>query len=58
MRRLFSLLLGGALLIGGATFGLRSASASAADRHDKNWNKHHHRHHHHHHRHRQNKLSY
>jgi hypothetical protein len=36
MRRLFSLLLGAALLIGGATLGLRTDSASAADHHELN----------------------
>jgi hypothetical protein len=52
MRRLFSILLGGALLIGGATLGLSTSSANAADHHK------HHRHHHHHHKHHRNKLSY
>jgi len=58
MRRLISFLLGGAVLIGGATLGLRTGTANAADHHDKNYyKKHHHKHHHHHHKHK-NKLSY
>lgn len=57
MKKLFSLLLGGALLLGAATLGLQSGTASAADQHNKHWN-HHHKHHHHHHHHRKNKLSY
>jgi hypothetical protein len=57
MRRLISFLLGGAVLIGGATLGLRTGTASAADHHDKNYRKHHHKHHRHHHKHKD-KLSY
>jgi Spy/CpxP family protein refolding chaperone len=61
MKKLFSFVLGGLLLIGAATFGVQTGSASAADHHDKNhWRngkKHHHRHHSHH-RHHKNKLSY
>jgi len=61
MKKLFSLLLGGALMIGAATFGLQSGSASAAERHDKNYWRHHKKHHHRHRhdrRYRKNKLSY
>ena len=57
MRRLFSFLLGGVLLLGGATLGLQSGTANAAE-HNKA-HRHHKHHHHHHHRHYQkNKLSY
>jgi hypothetical protein len=55
MKRLVSFLLGSALLFGAATLGLQSGTASARDKHDKNYWRHH-RHHHRHHRH--NKLSY
>jgi len=59
MKTLVSLLLGGVMLFGAATLGLQSGSASARDKHDKNWYRHHHRHHRHHrHNHRVNKLSY
>ncbi len=59
MKTLVSLLLGGVMLFGAATLGLQSGSASAKDKHDKNWYRHHHRHHRHHrHNHRVNKLSY
>jgi len=59
MKTLVSLLLGGVMLFGAATLGLQSGSASARDKHDKNWYRHHHRHHRHHrHDHRVNKLSY
>jgi hypothetical protein len=53
MKKLFSLLLGGTLLLGAATLGLQSGTASAAPHH-----KHHKHHHHHRHHHRKNKLSY
>jgi Spy/CpxP family protein refolding chaperone len=53
MKRLVSFLLGSALLFGAATLGLQSGTASARDKHDKNYWRHH-RHHHH----RHNKLSY
>ena len=57
MRRLFSFLLGGVLLLGAATLGLQSSTANAAE-HNKT-HRHHKHHHHHHHRHYQrNKLSY
>jgi len=61
MKTLVSFLLGAVMLFGAATLGLQSASASAKDRHDKNyWRKHHHHRHHRHyrHNHRVNKLSY
>ena len=49
MKKLFSFVLGGALLVGAATLGLQSGTANAAkhhDRYDRNyW--HHHRHHRH-----------
>ncbi len=48
MKKLISSLLGAVVLFGAATFGLQSATASAKDRHDKNWREHHHRHHRHH----------
>ena len=46
MKKLVSFVLGGALLLGSATLGLRSGTASARDRHDRNHSKHH-RHHRH-----------
>ena len=46
------------MLFGAATLGLQSGSASARERHDRNWNAKHHHHHHKHHRHHRNKLSY
>lgn len=55
MKKLFSLVLGGLVLIGGATLGLQSANAAART---DNHHKHHHHKHHHHHHYRQNKLSY
>ena len=60
MKTLVSFLLGGVMLFGAATLGLQSGSASAADKHDKNYWRHHHKHHHKHrrHDHRVNKLSY
>jgi hypothetical protein len=60
MKTLVSFLLGGVMLFGAATLGLQSGSASAREKHDKNWYRHHHRHHHrrHGHNHRVNKLSY
>lgn len=59
MKTLVSFLLGGVMLFGAATLGLQSGSASAKDKHDKNWYRQHHRHHRHHrHNHRVNKLSY
>jgi hypothetical protein len=60
MKTLVSFLLGAVMLFGAATLGLQSGSASAKDKHDKNWYKqHHHRHHRRHkHNHRVNKLSY
>jgi len=59
MKTLVSLLLGGVMLFGAATLGLQSGSASAKDKHDKNWYRHHHRHHRHHrYNQRVNKLSY
>ena len=54
MKKLVSFVLGGALLLGAATFGLQSGTANARDRHDRNY-RHHHRHHRHH---RHNKLSW
>ncbi|HKS08619.1 MAG TPA: hypothetical protein VJS13_03670 [Pyrinomonadaceae bacterium] len=50
MKKLFSLVLGGALLLGAATLGLQSGTANAAAKHhDKNyWKHHHHRKHHRH----------
>jgi Spy/CpxP family protein refolding chaperone len=58
MRRLFSFVLGGVLLLGAATLGLQSGAANAAE-HDKAHRHHKHHHKHHHHRHYQrNKLSY
>ncbi len=56
MRKLVSFVLGGALLLGAATFGLQSGTANARDRHDRNYWHHHHRHHHRHHR--RNRLSW
>ena len=56
MKRLFSLVLGGALVIGAATLGLPAGSANAAKKHDKNYWRHHR--HHRHYRHRRDKLSY
>jgi hypothetical protein len=56
MKTLVSVVLGAAVLFGAATLGLQSGSASARERHDKNYWKHHRRHHHRHYRH--NKLSY
>ena len=48
MKKLFSFVLGGALLLGAATFGLQPGTANAHDRHDRNyWRHQHHRHHHH-----------
>ena len=59
MKRIFSLLFGAVLLLGGATLGLQSNSASAAERHDKNYGRNHHHHrHHHHNRYHKNKLSW
>ena len=60
MRTLVSLVLGAAVLFGAATLGSQSGSASARERHDKNYWKHHkHHRHHRHHRHvRHDKLSY
>ena len=61
MKTLVSFLLGAVMLFGAATLGLQSGSASAKDKHDKNWYKHHHHHRHHRrhkHNHRVNKLSY
>ena len=46
MKKLVSFVLGGALLLGAATFGLQSGTANARDRHDRNYWRHHHRHHH------------
>ncbi len=57
MKRLVSFLLGSALLFGAATLGLQSGTASARDKHDKNYWRHH-KHHKHHRHHRHNKLSY
>ena len=67
MKKLVSFLLGAVMLFGAATLGLQSGSASARDKHDKNykqdknyWRGHHRRHHRRHNRrdHRVNKLSY
>jgi hypothetical protein len=58
MKTLVSFVLGAALLFGAATFGSPSGSASARDRHDKNWHNHQHRHHRHHRHRRGHKLSY
>ena len=55
MKKLFSLVLGGALLLGAATFGLQSGTATARDRHDRDYWHHHHRHHRHY---RRNRLSW
>ena len=57
MKKLASLLLGATVLFGAATLGLQSATASAKDKHDKNYWRHHRRHNRRH-RHRQNHLSY
>ena len=51
MKKLVSFVLGGALLLGSATLGLRSGTASARDRHDRNYWKHHRHHRHHRHNH-------
>jgi hypothetical protein len=56
MKKLFSLVFGSALLIGAATLGLPSGSASAANHRHKH-HKHHHKHQHHN-RYHKNKLSY
>ena len=61
MKTVVSFLLGAVMLFGAATLGLQSGSASANDKHDKNyWRNHHKRHHRRHrrHEHRTNKLSY
>lgn len=58
MKKLVSFVLGTLVLFGAATFGLQSATASAKDRHDKNYWKHHHKHHKHHRHYRTNHLSY
>ena len=55
MKTVVSFLLGAVMLFGAATLGLQSGSASAKDKHDKNYWRHHR---HHHHRHHKNKLSY
>lgn len=57
MKTVVSFVLGAVMLFGAATLGLPSGSASAKDKHDKNYWKHH-RHHRRHHRHRKNHLSY
>jgi len=57
MKTVVSFLLGAVMLLGAATLGLPSASASAKDKHDKNYSRHH-RHHRRHQRHRKNHLSY
>jgi|GEM_PF-924408 hypothetical protein len=56
MKTVVSFLLGAVMLFGAATLGLQSGTASAKDKHDKNYWKHHR--HHRHHRHRTNHLSY
>jgi len=56
MKKLVSFVLGAAVLFGAATLGLQSGSASARDKHDRNYWRHHK--HHRHHRHGRNKLSY
>lgn len=58
MKTVVSFLLGAVMLFGAATLGLQSGTASAKDKHDKNYWKHHHHRHHRHHRHRKNHLSY
>lgn len=60
MKRIFSLLFGAVLLLGGATLGLQANSASAAARPDRNnWRySHHHHHRHHHNRYHRNRLSW
>ena len=59
MKTVVSFVLGAVMLFGAATLGLQSGSASAKDKHDKNWYRHHHRHHRHHrHNQRVDKLSY
>jgi len=55
MKTLVSFVIGAAMLFGAATLGSQSGSASARERHDKNYR--HHRHHHHRH-HRRNKTSW
>lgn len=57
MKKLFSLVLGGFLLIGAATLGLQSGTASAAAP-SNNHHRHHKHHRHHRHHHRKNQLSY
>jgi hypothetical protein len=59
MKTLVSLLIGGVLLFGAATFGTQAGTANGRDKHDKNYWKHH-RHHRRHQRHRRHhdKLSY
>jgi hypothetical protein len=56
MKTAVSFLLGAVMLFGAATLGLQSGSASAKDKHDKEYWRHHHKHHHH--KHHKNKLSY
>jgi len=57
MKKLVSFVLGAVVLFGAATLGLQSATATAKDKHDKNYWRHHRRHHRHR-RHRMNHLSY
>jgi len=57
MKTVVSFLLGAVMLFGAATLGLQSGSASAKDKHDKEYWRHHH-HKHHHHKYHKNKLSY
>lgn len=58
MKKLVSFALGAVVLFGAATLGLQSATASAKDRHDKNYWRHHRRHHKHHKHWQKNHLSY
>src|SRR5689334_6469098 len=58
MKTVVSVVLGAVMLFGASTLGLPSGSASAKDKHDKNYWRHHRRHHRHHRGHRKNHLSY
>ena len=58
MRKLFSLVLGGALLLGAATLGLQSGTANAAKHHDRNYWRHHHKHYRHNRHYKRNHLSW
>jgi len=56
MKTVVSVVLGAVMLFGASTLGLPSGSASAKDKHDKNYWRHHRRHHRHHRGHRKNHL--